>query len=84
MIHAEFVSLQTNMPDNVFEKRMPKAWNNSDQHQTIIRIQGLTLQPYLREYQPTLSYDAAPLHLNAAVVSEDIMHACSFCSDPQG
>jgi hypothetical protein len=49
---------------------MPKAWTSSEQHHAIISILGLTVQPYAKEYQPALSYDAAPVHLSSAVLSE--------------
>ena len=64
---AEWTALTTDLPANVFVKRMPRGWNNADQHRLIIRILGLVLQPLLATQQPILSFDAAKLHLSRGV-----------------
>ena len=67
---AEWSLLVADLPPNVFIKRMPRGWNNADQHKLIIRILGLVLRPFLATRQPILSFDAAKLHLNAEVLHE--------------
>lgn len=67
---AEWTEVTENLPRNVYVKRMPKGWNSTQQHCVIIRILGLILQPFLATMQPILSFDAAPLHLNPAVLRE--------------
>jgi hypothetical protein len=67
---AEWVDVTSNLPRNVYIKRMPKGWNNTQQHRIIIRILGLILQPFLSTMQPILSFDAAPLHLASDVLRE--------------
>ena len=67
---AEWTSLLQDLPSNVYVKRMPKAWNNSQQHCVIIRILGLILRPFLSTLQPMLSFDAARIHLHADVLHE--------------
>ena len=62
-------SLCEDLPDNVYVKRMPKAWNNADQHKSLIRILALTLAP-LTDRQPISTFDAAPLHVTADVLTE--------------
>ena len=65
---TEWKEVTENLPRNVYVKRMPKGWNNTQQHCVIIRILGLILQPFLATMQPILSFDAAPLHLNPDVL----------------
>ena len=67
---AEWRDLTANLPNNVYVKRMPKGWNNTQQHRIIIRIWGLILGPFLATMQPILSFDAAPLHLAQEVLRE--------------
>ena len=67
---AEMASLADQLPNNVFVKRLPSGWNNSVQHKIIIKILGMVLTPYLTQYQPILSFDAAPLHLTVEVLAE--------------
>ena len=70
MTWAEWSVLVADPPLNVFIKRMPRGWNNADQHKLIIRILGLVLRPFLATRQPILCFDAASLHLNAEVLHE--------------
>jgi hypothetical protein len=67
---AQFRALQAELPNNVYVKRMPKGWNNAEQHRVIIRMLGLTLAPFLAHVQPIFTFDAAPLHLTAEVLAE--------------
>ena len=69
---AEWWSLLQNLPKNVDVKRMPKAWNNTQQHRAIIRILGLLLRPFLSTLQPILSFDAATIHRHADVLGFQI------------
>ena len=70
MTWAEWSVLVADPPLNVFIKRMPRGWNNADQHKLIIRSLGLVLRPFLATRQPILCFDAASLHLNAEVLHE--------------
>ncbi len=67
---AEWSEVCRDLPRNVFVKRMPKGWNNADQHRIIVRILGMTLAPFMDRMQPILYFDAAPLHLHPAVLAE--------------
>ena len=67
--HHRLASLCEDLPDNVYVKRMPKAWNNADQHKSLIRILALTLAPFT-DRQPISTFDAAPLHVTADVLTE--------------
>ena len=67
---SEWTDVTSNLPRNVYIKRMPKGWNNTQQHRVIIRILALFLQPFLAIVQPMLSFDAAPLHLAPDVLRE--------------
>ena len=67
---AEWIDVTENLPRNVYVKRMPKGWNNTQQHRVIIRILGLILRPFMATMQPILSFDAAPIHLAPDVLSE--------------
>ena len=67
---VEWLDVTSNLPRNVYIKRMPKGWNNTQQHRVIIRILGLILQPFLETMQPILSFDVAPLHLAPEVLRE--------------
>ena len=69
---AQWTAVTSDLPSNVYVKRMPKGWNNAAQHRVIIRILGLILQPFLETRQPILSFDAAPLHLHDGVLEEFI------------
>ena len=65
-----FATIQAELPNNVYVKRMPKGWNNTEQHCFIIRILRLILAPFLARYQPILMFDAVPLHLAQEVMAE--------------
>ena len=67
---AEWIDVTSNLPRNVYVKRMPKGWNNTQQHRVILRILGLILRPFMATMQPILSFDAAPLHLVPDVLEE--------------
>ena len=67
---AEWAAIHTDLPSNVYVKRMPKGWNNAKQHRLIIRILGWILQPFMATRQPILSFDAAPLHLQDEILLE--------------
>ena len=67
---AEWSEVCRDLPGNVFVKRMPKGWNNADQHRIIVRILGMPLAPFMDLMQPILYVDPAPLHLHPAVLTE--------------
>ena len=70
MTNAAFATIQTELPGNVYVKKMKKGWNNAQEHCIIIRLLSLVLQPLLERYQPLLIFDAAPLHLADQVMAE--------------
>ena len=72
---AAMARIQAVLPDNVYVKRLPKGWNNADEHCVIIRLLGLILAPVLDRYQPVLMFDAAPLHL-----ADEVMHELTSAS----
>ena len=67
---TDWAAATASLPSNVYVKRMPKGWNNTEQHQIILRILGMILQPFATRFQAILSFDAAPLHLAPAVLLE--------------
>ena len=52
MTNAALATIQAELPDNVYVKRMPRGWNNTREHCIIIRLSRLVLQPLLERYQP--------------------------------
>ena len=52
LTNAAWATIQAELPDNVFVKRMPRGWNNTREHCIIIRLLSLVLQPLLERYQP--------------------------------
>ena len=70
MTNAAFATIQTELPGNVYVKKMKKGWNNVKEHCIIIRLLTLVLQPLRERYQPLLIFDAAPLHLADDVMEE--------------
>ena len=78
---AQFDALKTDLPDNVFLKRMPKGWNNSDQHREIVKLLSVILSK-LPQFQPILCFDAAPLHLSADVLQELLSGSVNFLLVP--
>ena len=42
---AGLAAIQASLPDNVFVKRMPRGWNNAEEHCVIIRLLRLVLEP---------------------------------------
>ena len=62
--------MQSELPDNVYVKRMPKGWNNAAEHAIIIRLLGLILAPVVDTLQPVLMLDAVRLHLADDVLTE--------------
>ena len=67
---AAWARIQSTLPDNVYVKRLPKGWNNAQEHCVIIRLLGMILAPVLDRYQPVLMFDAVGLHLAAEVMEE--------------
>lgn len=67
---AASARIQSTLPDNVYVKRLPKGWNNAQEHCVIIRLLGMILAPVLDRYQPVLMFDAVGLHLAAEVMEE--------------
>ena len=70
MTNAALATIQAELPDNVYVKRMPRGWNNTREHCIIIRLLSLVLQPLRERYQPLLFFDAVPLHLADEVMAE--------------
>ena len=68
--HAAWATIQSELPDNIYVKRMPSGWNNTHEHCVIIRLLSLVLQPLRGRYQLVLIFDAVPLHLADAVMAE--------------
>jgi len=66
---AQFLALEAELPDNVYLKRMPKGWNNADEHKVIIQLLAMILAEH-SDLQPIIAFDAAPLHLAPKVLSE--------------
>ena len=64
---AQCVTLQSELPHNVYPKRMPKGWNNADGHKVIIQLLGLILAEHT-DFKAILIFDAAPLHLAPKVL----------------
>ena len=64
---AQCVTLQSELPHNVYLKRMPKGWNNADEHKVIIQLLGLILAEH-NDFKAILIFDAAPLHLAPKVL----------------
>ena len=64
-----WASLQEGLPDNAYVKHNATGWNSAGVLVEIITILGMTLRPYLHEYQPVLYLDAAPFHLSGAVMA---------------
>ena len=67
---ALWAALAATLPSNVYVKRMPRAWNNAQQHCLIIRILGLILEPFTATRQIILSFDAAGMHVHNDVLNE--------------
>ncbi len=65
-----FSTIQAELPNNVYVKRMPKGWNNTREHCIIIRILRMILAPFLHIFQPIILFDAVPLHLADEVMTE--------------
>ena len=70
MTNAALATIQAELPDNVFVKRVSRGWNNTREHCISIRLLSLVLQPLLERYQPLLMFDAVPLHLADEVMEE--------------
>lgn len=68
MTHAQWDELCAEMPDNVYLKRMPGSWNTVAQHLVVLRLLRAVLEPFMADYQPILSFDAAPIHLDNAIL----------------
>ena len=57
---AQFATIQTELPANVYVKRMKSGWNNKLEHCVILRVLAATLAPFTATRQPILFFDAAP------------------------
>ena len=69
LIRAQFRIQQAGLSQTVHLKRMPKGRNNADEHKVIIQLLGFILADNT-DYQPVLTFDAAPLHLAPKVLQE--------------
>ena len=56
-------------PRNVIIVRQKSAWNNDRLCASIVRWLSIALGPHLKEYQPILFMDAAPVHTTARVLA---------------
>ena len=52
MTNAALATIQTELPGNVYVKKMANIWNNAREHCIIIRLLSLVLQPLRERYQP--------------------------------
>jgi hypothetical protein len=71
-----FNELGSELPENVYIKRMMKGWANAQQHAIILEIIALTLAPYVNEYQPRISFDGAPAHMHASCFENWLKGIC--------
>ena len=78
---AQFTALKNQLPSNVFLKRMPKGWNNSDEHRVIVKLLAVVLAKF-PEFRPILCFDAAPLHLTPQVLQELVSGSLLFLLVP--
>ena len=53
-------TLEAELPDNVFIKRLPKGWNTKEVMLSIAEILGIILQPFMQRFQPIVCFDTAP------------------------
>ena len=67
LMKAQYETLRSELPHNVYLKRMPKDWNNADEHKVIIQLLGLILAEH-SDFKAILIFDAAPLHLAPKVL----------------
>ena len=61
--------VRASAPRNVIIVRQKSAWNNDRLCASIVRWLHIALGPHLREYQPILFMDAAPVHTTARVLA---------------
>ena len=66
---TQFHLLGAELPDNVYLKRMPKGWNNADEHKVIIELLAMVLAGH-EDLQVILAFDAAPIHLAPKVLEQ--------------
>ena len=62
--------MQSELPDDVYVKRMPKGWNNAAGHAITTRLFCLILPPVLDTLQPVRMFDAVRLHLADEVMTD--------------
>ena len=68
MSWKNWTELQEALPNNVFLRRQVSGWSNAEQHNIIMQVLKLALEPLLPTMQPTLAFYAAPLHLQPSVL----------------
>ena len=56
------------LPSNVLVFRQSSGWSNTAEHKKILQRIHDALAPFLHLYQPILSFDACPLHLEPGVL----------------
>ena len=64
-----WTDIQRVLPKNVFVRRQKSGWSNAEQHQEILKVLKLSLEPVLVTMQPILNFDCAPIHLHGTTIA---------------